>query len=162
MASSFSRQRNPNMEKALFDWPVMLQYDVKVKYRLISRKFFGHEERLLNQTKATHVCIRSINQSNRSIPVRFVVRGLFVRFHVKVLRKSLYPYQKDDVCLSTQLFQNSLEISLPKKGGENLFVENSTFALIKSYFETFALSSRCRASIDPGLTLSFLFTLISR
>ena len=34
---------NPNMEKALFDWPIVLQYDVKAKYRLISRKFFGHE-----------------------------------------------------------------------------------------------------------------------
>ena len=31
------------MEKALFDWPIVLQYDVKAKYRLISRKFFGHE-----------------------------------------------------------------------------------------------------------------------
>ena len=41
MASSFSRQRNPNMEKAQFDWPIVLQYDVKAKYRLISRKFSG-------------------------------------------------------------------------------------------------------------------------
>ena len=40
MASSFSRQ-NSNMEKALFDWPIVLQYDVKAKYRLISRKFSG-------------------------------------------------------------------------------------------------------------------------
>ena len=29
------------MEKAFFDWPIMLQYDVKAKYRLISRKFSG-------------------------------------------------------------------------------------------------------------------------
>ena len=57
------------MEKALFDWPIVLQYDVKA----ISRKFFGHEvfsaERSLNQPKARCVCIRSINQSNRSISV---------------------------------------------------------------------------------------------
>ena len=32
MASSFSHQRKPNMEKALFDWPIMLQYEVKAKY----------------------------------------------------------------------------------------------------------------------------------
>ena len=42
-------------------------------YRWISRKFFGHEvfspERLLNQPNPTRVCIRSINQSNRSISV---------------------------------------------------------------------------------------------
>ena len=47
----FSANENPNMEKALFDWPIVLQYDVKVKYRLISRKFSG-----------TRVCIRSINK----------------------------------------------------------------------------------------------------
>ena len=40
MASSFSRQ-NSNMEKALYDWPIVLQYDVKAKYLLISGKFTG-------------------------------------------------------------------------------------------------------------------------
>ena len=38
---SFPAKENPNMEKALFDWPIVLQYDVKAKYRLISRKFSG-------------------------------------------------------------------------------------------------------------------------
>ena len=61
------------MDKALFDWPIVLQYDVKVKYRLISRKFSGMKfflpECSLNQPKATRVCIRSINQSNCSISV---------------------------------------------------------------------------------------------
>ena len=33
---------------------------------------FFSAERSLNQPKATHVCIRSINQSNRSISVRFM------------------------------------------------------------------------------------------
>ena len=70
----FPAQENPNVEKALFDRPIVLQYDVKAKYRLICTKFFGHEvfspERSLKQPKATHVCIRSINQSNRSISVR--------------------------------------------------------------------------------------------
>ena len=47
----FSAIENPNMEKASFDWPIVLQYDVKAKYRLISRKFLG-----------TRVCVRSINQ----------------------------------------------------------------------------------------------------
>ena len=59
------------MEKALFDWPIVLQYDVKAKYRLISRKFFGHKN-FFNHPKATRVCIRSINQSNRSISVRLL------------------------------------------------------------------------------------------
>ena len=29
------------MEKALFSWPVVLQYDVKAKYQLICREFSG-------------------------------------------------------------------------------------------------------------------------
>ena len=37
----FPTKENPNMEKALFDWPIVLQYDVKAKDRLISRKFSG-------------------------------------------------------------------------------------------------------------------------
>ena len=69
----FPAKENPNMEKALFDWPIVLQYDVKAKHRLISRKFFGHEVfsagRSLNQPKATRICIRSMDQSNRSISV---------------------------------------------------------------------------------------------
>ena len=69
----FPTKENPNMEKALFDWPIVLQYDVKAKYWLNSRKFFGHEvssaKHSLNQPKAMHVCICSIYQSNRSISV---------------------------------------------------------------------------------------------
>ena len=37
----FPAKENPNMEKALFDRPIVLQYDFKAKYRLISRKFSG-------------------------------------------------------------------------------------------------------------------------
>ena len=74
----FPTKGNPNMEKALFDWPIVLQYDVKAKYQLISRKFldmkFFSPEHSLNGPKATRVCIHSINQSNRSISVRFLFR----------------------------------------------------------------------------------------
>ena len=87
----FPAKENPNMEKALFDWPIVLQYDVKAKYRLISRKFFGHEvfsaERSLRQPKAMRVCIRSKNQSNRSISVRLLflfVRAFSFQGHTKI------------------------------------------------------------------------------
>ena len=43
----FHAKENAKMEKALFDWPIVLQYDIKAKYRLISRNFTP--ERLLNQ-----------------------------------------------------------------------------------------------------------------
>ena len=54
MASRFPAEENPNMEKALFDWPIVLQEDVKAKYQLISRKFLGHEV-FFNHPKATRV-----------------------------------------------------------------------------------------------------------
>ena len=34
----FPLKENPDREKALFGWPIVLQYDVKGKYRLIFRK----------------------------------------------------------------------------------------------------------------------------
>ena len=46
------------MEKALFDWPIVLQYDVKAKYRLISRKFAG--------MKFFHPSVRETNQKLRA------------------------------------------------------------------------------------------------
>ena len=83
----FPAKENLNIKGALFDWPIVLQYDVKA-YRLISRSFSGlnffSPECSLNQPKATHVCIRSINQWS------LVLSVLFARFHFKVIPKSLY------------------------------------------------------------------------
>ena len=104
MDSSFSAKENPNMEKALFDWPVVLQYDVKA----ISRNLFGHEvysaERSLNQPKARCVCIHSINQSKSFISVWLLFLFCFVcafsfQGHMKIALKfkpnltSLWPSQ---------------------------------------------------------------------
>ena len=55
---SFPAKENPNMEKALFDWPIVLQYDVKAKYRLISIKFSG--------MKFFHLRARLTNQKPRA------------------------------------------------------------------------------------------------
>ena len=41
----FSTKENPNMENELFDWPIVLQYDVKANYRSTSSSlayFFFH------------------------------------------------------------------------------------------------------------------------
>ena len=54
----FPAKENPNMEKTLFDWPIVLQYDVKAKYRLISRKFSG--------MKFFHPSVRLTNQKPRA------------------------------------------------------------------------------------------------
>jgi len=49
----FPAKENPYMETALFDWPIVLQYDVKAKYRLISKKF-----RFTNQKTRAFVSVR--------------------------------------------------------------------------------------------------------
>jgi len=59
----FPAKENPNMEKALFEWPIALQYDVKAKYRLITRKFSGVEVfhpsvRLTKQKPRAFVSVR--------------------------------------------------------------------------------------------------------
>ena len=77
----FFAKENPHMKKALFDWPIMLQYDVKVKYWLIYRKFSGmkffHPHVCLTNKKP-RVCICSINQSNRSIPICLLFLKIFI------------------------------------------------------------------------------------
>ena len=65
-ALRFPVKENPNMEKALFDWPIVWQYDVKTKYRLISRKFSGMKffhpsVRLTNQKPRAFVSVRQTN-----------------------------------------------------------------------------------------------------
>ena len=90
----FPAKENTNMEKALFDWPIALQYDVQAKHRLISRKFSGMKffsvERSFNQPKASRVCIRSINQSNRSFSVRLLFLFCSRVFISRAIRKSFY------------------------------------------------------------------------
>ena len=51
----FPAKENPNMDKELFDWPIVLQYDVKAK---ISRKFSG--------MKFFRLIVRLTNQKPRA------------------------------------------------------------------------------------------------
>ena len=68
MDSSFSRQRKPDMEKvSLFDWPIVLQYDVKVKYRLISRKFSGMKFSHPNVRTKSNECLYPFNKPIKSL-----------------------------------------------------------------------------------------------
>ena len=89
----FPAKEYSNMEKALFDWPIVLQYDVKAKNRLISRKFSGMQffhlsVRLTNQTPAR---LYPFDKPIKSLYFcSFLVSVLFARFHFKAIRKSLY------------------------------------------------------------------------
>ena len=89
----FPAKENPNMEKELFNWPIVLQYDVKAKYWLFSRKF--------SSMKFFHLSVHLTNQKpcafdllNKRVKLlyfhSFVVSVLFAHFHFKVIWKSLY------------------------------------------------------------------------
>ena len=64
----FPAKENFNMEKESgFDWSIVSQYDVKAKYRLISRKFLGMKffhpsVRLTNKKPRVFVSVRQTNQ----------------------------------------------------------------------------------------------------
>ena len=66
------------MVKALFDWPIVLQCDVKAKYRLISRKFLG--------MTFLHPSVRLTNQKPRAFvsfdkPIKSLYFRSFVLFY---------------------------------------------------------------------------------
>ena len=79
MDSSFSRQRKPlygeGIARLTIRFAAWRQSEVSVDFQKVLRHDIFSPERSLdhnNQPKATRVCIRSINQSNRSISVRLL------------------------------------------------------------------------------------------
>ena len=83
----FPAKENPNMEKELFNWPIVLQHDLEAKYWLFSKKFPG--------MKFFHRNIRLTNQKPRTFDLfnkrikslyfhSFVVSVLFTHFHFKI------------------------------------------------------------------------------
>ena len=93
MDSLFSRQRISSGEGIVrFANPVAVWRQSEVSFDFW--KVLGHEvfspKRSLNKPKATLVCTRSINQSNRSIAVRLLILFCSRVFIFKVMRKSLY------------------------------------------------------------------------
>ena len=89
----FPAKENPNVEKALFDWPIVLQCDVKAKHRLISRKFWGMKfftRAFAYPGTKTHMCLYLFNKPIKLLYFRsFVVSVLFVHFHFKLIQKLL-------------------------------------------------------------------------
>ena len=76
MYSSFSRQRKPKYGERIVRLvngvAVWRQSEVSIDFQQVLGRDVFSSERSLNQPKATLVCIRSTNQSNRSIFVRLL------------------------------------------------------------------------------------------
>ena len=53
--------KNPNMEKVLFDCPIVLRYDVNEKYVLISRKFSGIHFRVIRKSLYLSLAVENEN-----------------------------------------------------------------------------------------------------
>ena len=152
----YPAKENPKMEKALFDWPIVLQCDVKAKYRLSwflesSRAWSVFlPERSLNQTNSTPVYIRLINQSNRSISVR-----LFAHFHIKVIRKSLY-------LLGTSVWNHDGDGDGDGSGNvENTIGLDPVYTGLDKYFngQIFSRASRLHGTVQIPLQIAALFAL---
>ena len=97
----FPAKENPNMEKALFDWPIVLQYDVKAKYRLISRKFSGmkffhRSARLTNHRPRAFVSVRQTNEiALFPFPCFCFVRAFSFQGHTKIALRGVSKVRSD-------------------------------------------------------------------
>ena len=83
---------SPNMEKTLFDWPIVWQCDVKANNRLISRKLSGRKlsVHLANQK---HVRLYPFDKPIKSLYFRsVVVSDLLALFHFKVIENCSKPF----------------------------------------------------------------------
>ena len=71
----FPAKENPGMVKALFDWPIVLQYDVKAKDRLISRKFSGTTSfnRAFVQPTKSHALLYPFNKPIKLLYFHLIV-----------------------------------------------------------------------------------------
>ena len=91
----FPAIENPKMEKTLFDWPIVLQYDVKAKYQLISRKFSG--------MTFFHPSVCLTNQKKRAFdkPIKPVlVFNLSLTDDFPCLNKDLHTYIHHSISVS--------------------------------------------------------------
>ena len=88
----FPAKENPNMEKALFDWPIVLQYDVKAKYGWFLGTFraWSFFTRAFAEPTKSHARLCPFEKPIKSLYFRwFVVSVLLARFQFKVIPKSL-------------------------------------------------------------------------
>ena len=90
----FPAKENLNMGEAFLRLANLLQYDVKAKYRLISRNFLGvkfFSPEVFAQPTKSHARLYLFDKPIKSLYFRsFVISVLFARFHFKVIRKSFY------------------------------------------------------------------------
>ena len=87
-------KENPNMERALFDWPIVLQYWV-ISRKFSRMKFFNLSVNSFNQPKATRGGCPFDKKIKSLYFQSFVVSALVARFHFKVIGKSVYREMAD-------------------------------------------------------------------
>ena len=111
----FPAKENPSIEKALIDWPNVLQYDVKAKYQLISSKFYrtwSFFTRAFAWPTKSHARLYPFDKPIKSLYFRsFVVSVLFARFHFKDIRKSLY-HKKNSIPTGLGCYTNDCRLML--------------------------------------------------
>ena len=102
------------MEKALFDWPIVLQYDVKARYRLISRKFSGmtffHPS--VRSTHQKPCAFVSVRQTNEIVCCFCFVRAFSFQGHTKVAVKTNHCGSENHLWNSQSVYENLINFHL--------------------------------------------------
>ena len=131
------------MEETWFDWPIVLYYDVKGKYRLVSSRKFSRKEIVsaevsLNHPKATYARFYPLDKLIKSLYLRsFAVSVLFARFSFQGHAKIALMMRKH-VLLSS--FQKRWHIAL-----HSHFNYDRSYQLYKFYECLIHFSSRLSA-----------------
>ena len=91
----FPALKNPNVEKALFDWPIVC---VKAKYRLISWKFSGMKlfhpsVRVTNQTPRAFVSVRSFSFQGQT-KIALIIKDTYIVWITLVCLRTVLLFAK--------------------------------------------------------------------
>ena len=86
----FPAKENTNMEKALFDWPIVLQYDVKAKYPLIFTRAFAEPTKRHSRLYPFDKPIKSLY--SRSLVFMFCCT-FSIQSHKKIALLEIFQYR---------------------------------------------------------------------
>ena len=123
----FPAKENPNVEKALFDWPTVLQYDVKI-VSTDFKKFLGHEVFWSNVLFDRPVALRGhVTNASFKRCVGILLIPKIDRAHKNYLSPEIWEgTHLREIFYGTLIFQQSSMICIGRHvGGHTLALQHS-------------------------------------
>ena len=123
----FPAKENPNVEKALFDWPTVLQYDVKI-VSTDFKKFLGHEVFWSNVLFDRPVALRGhVTNASFKQCVGILLIPKIDRAHKNYLSPEIWEgTHLREIFYGTLIFQQSSMICIGRHvGGHTLALQHS-------------------------------------